>query len=291
MIRYAVAGVVVLAFAQAAPADRVRTQSMGVSDNLYLMSGGGGNSLMMTADSGVILVDTKAAGQGRTISEVASGISDQPITTAIYTHAHLDHTAGSKDIPTLRRIIAHENTKTNMARMDAFAGPSARFLPDTTFADRMTIGEGIDRADLYYFGAAHTNGDIVVVFPGKRAAYLGDLFPGKMVPVIDGANGGSGLAWPQTLAKAIPALQGIGRIIPGHAVPPPGSPLGRWVTPADLQEYASFTRDLVAAVQDAFKSGKTPDEAAASLTLRDRYPAYNFDGLTAAVRAIYADLK
>ena len=78
-----------------------------------------------------------------------------------------------------------------MERMDAFKGAAARFLPDTTFQDTLTIGEGRDRIDLYYFGPAHTNGDIVVVFPGKRVAYLGDLFPGKTVPVIDAANGGS----------------------------------------------------------------------------------------------------
>jgi cyclase len=291
MFRHVVAGVATLALMQAAPAERVRTQSLGVSDNLYLLSGGGGNSLMMGADAGVVIVDAKASGQARTLGEVAAGISDQPITTAVYTHAHLDHTAGVTGITTLRQIIAHERTKSNMARMEAFAGPAARFLPETTFADRMTIGEGLDRVDLRYFGAGHTNGDIVVVFPGKRVAYLGDLFPGKMMPVIDAANGGSGVAWPETLAKVVADLQGITRIIPGHAVPPPGSPLGRWINAADLQEYVTFTRDLVAAVRDAAKAGKTADEAAAGLPLRARYPAYNFDGALAAVTAIYAELK
>jgi cyclase len=287
MIRHAVTGLAMLAWAQSVPADRVRTQSLGVSDNLYLLSGGGGNSLMMGADAGVLIVDAKAAGQGRTIAEIAEGISDQPITTVVYTHAHADHTAGALEIPTLRQFIAHEHTKASMVR----AGAAARVLPETTFADRMTIGEGVDRVDLRYFGAAHTNGDIVVVFPGKRVAYLGDLFPGKTMPVIDGANGGSGIAWPETLARAVADLPGNIRIIPGHAVPPPGSPLGRWVTIADVQEYVTFTRDLVAAVQGAFKAGQTADDAAARLSLRERYPAYNFDGAAAAVRAIYAELK
>lgn len=291
MIRYTTAGIGLFALLQAVPTDRVRTQSMGVSDNLYLLSGGGGNSLMMAADTGVMIVDAKSEGQGRTILDVASGISDQPITTAIYTHAHLDHTAGSKDIPTLRQIIAHENTKANMARLPLFGGASARFLPDRTLADRMTIGEGIDRVELYYFGRGHTNGDLVVVFPGKRAAYLGDLFPGKMIPAIDSANGGSGLAWPHTLVKAIQELKGSVRIIPGHGVAPPGSPLGRWINMVDLEEYANFTHDLVATAQEAFKTGKTAEAAAASLTLRERYPAYNFDGAREAVQAIYAELR
>ncbi len=291
VIRHAIAGAAVLVFMQAPPSDRVRSQSLGVSDNLYLLSGGGGNSLMMTADSGVVIVDTKTGGQGKTINDIAAGISDQPITTAIFTHAHLDHTGGSSDIATLRQIVAHDNTKANMARMPAFAGAAARFLPDTTFADKLTLGDGADRIDLYYFGRAHTNGDIVVVFPAKRVAYLGDLFPEKMMPVIDAANGGSALAWPETLARAAAELKGVARIIPGHGVPPPGSPLPRWITAADLQEYANFTRDLVAAGQDAFKAGKTADQAAAAPTVRERYPAYSFDGAREAMQAIYAELK
>jgi cyclase len=291
MIRAGIAGVALLAFMQTSPGDRLRTQSLGVSDNLYLVSGGGGNSLLMAADTGGVIVDAKAAGHGRTLNDIASGISDQPITTAIYTHAHADHTAGAVDLPTLRRIIAHENTKTQLARLPSFAGPAARFLPETTFADRLSLGEGLDRIDLRYLGPAHTSGDIVVIFPAKRTAYLGDLFPGRTLPVIDTANGGSGLAWSETLAKAVPELQGIVRIIPGHAVPPAGSPLPRWFTTADLQEYVAFTRDLASAVREAFKAGKTANEAAASLTLREKYPTYTFDGLSATVAAIYGELR
>jgi glyoxylase-like metal-dependent hydrolase (beta-lactamase superfamily II) len=272
-------------------AQALRTPSLDVSDNLYLVSGGGGNALMMAGDHGVVLVDTLSPGQGRTLVDIAGTVSDQPITTAIYTHAHLDHTGSSRELQSLTSIVAHENTKANMARMDEFKGAGAKFLPGTTFTDTLSIGEGRDRIDLAYFGPGHTNGDIVVSFPGKRAALLGDLFPGKTVPVVDAANGGSLLAWPETLAKAVAALRGITKIIPGHGLAPPGSPLGRWITMTDLQEYATFTRDFVAAATDAFKARKTIDEATAGLGLSLRYPAYNFDGARAAVQEIYAELS
>ena len=45
------------------------------------------------------------------------------------------------------------------------------------------------------------------------------------------------------------------------------------------------------AATDAFKAGKTIDEATAGLGLSPRYPAYNFDGARAAVQAIYAELN
>ena len=269
--------------AQTTQPTALRTQSLGVADNLYLVSGGGGNSLLMTGDTDVVLIDAKAAGQGRNLAGIASGISDQKVTTVVLTHAHADHAGGVADLAGPLQIVAHDNTKTILAR-------SGVTTTITSFADTLSLGEGLDRIDLYYFGAGHTGGDIVVVFPGKRVAYLGDLFPGKMAPVIDAANGGSGVALPQTLMRAVAALKGITRIIPGHAVPPPGSPLGRWVTIADLQEYAGFTRDFLAAVQDAFKAGKTAEEAATSLQLPPQYSAYNLDDARSSVRAIYGEL-
>ena len=267
------------------------TPSLDISDNLYLISGGGGNALMMTGDQGVVLVDTLSPGQGRALLDIASSISEQKITTAVYTHAHLDHTGSGRELPSLAQIVAHEDTKANMARMGEFQGAGARLLPGTTFRDTFSIGGGRDRIDLYYFGAGHTNGDIVAAFPGKRVALLGDLFPGKSVPIVDLADGGSFLAWPETLARAVAQLKGITKVIPGHGLPPPGSPLGRWITMSDLQEYANFTRDFLAAVRDAFAAGKTVDAAVAGLALSTQYPAYNFDGARAGVEAIYAELN
>lgn len=269
-----------LASQDARGATPLRTQSLDVSDNLYLVSGGGGNSLMMTGDRGVVLVDTKSAGLGRALIDIAASISDQSITTLICTQSDADHTGASRELPLLTEVIAHENTKARLPQTDV-----------TTFRDTRSIGDGRDRLDLYYFGKGHSDGDVVAVFPAKRVAYLGDLYPGKTVPIVDAAHGGSLLAWPDTLSRVVTEVKGVTKIIPGHAVPPPGSPLGRWITMADLQEYATFTRDLVAAVREAFDAGRTADEAARTLTLQGRYPAYNFDHVRETVGAAYAELS
>ena len=93
-----------------------------------------------------------------------------------------------------------------MERMDAFAGDKRRFLPNKTFADRLALTSGADQIELYYFGPGHTDGDAVVVFPGARLAYFGDLFPGKRV-----------------------RLHSQGR---------------SWMSWAEFQEYAAFTREV-----------------------------------------------
>ena len=65
----------------------------------------------------------------------------------------------------------------------------------------MTIGKGADQIDLYYFGRAHTGGDAFVVFPALRTMHAGDAFHTRDLPIMDKNNGGSGIAFPATLAR------------------------------------------------------------------------------------------
>ena len=143
-----------------------------------------------------------------------------------------------------------------MLKMDLFKGDNAAFVPKKTFNDKMSLLAAKDRIDLYYFGAGHTNGDAIIVFPALRTAVMGDLFARKWAPLIDANNGGSATAFPQTLAKAVATLKDIDTVITGHATTTNGSgrdvtfvrsnPVMTW---ADLREYADFTRDFVADVQ------------------------------------------
>jgi len=227
-------------------------------------------------------------------------VSDRPITRLILTEADADHTGGIGEFPSLTEIIAHENTAAIMQKMPAFTGPARKLLPTRTVKDRLSLFDGPDRMDLYYFGAGHTNGDLVVVWPSKRVAYLGDLFPAKAAPVIDIDNGGSGVAFPQTLGRLVSELRGIVRVITGHEqglgterstkatsvdVSTPQTLLWN-----DLLEYTDFNRDFLSAVQASIKAGQTAGEAAATLKLPERYRNYDMRQAKANVEAIYKEL-
>src|SRR6516225_9742533 len=149
-----------------------------VRDNMYMITGSdpgltpadrqsfsGGNTVVFITDNGVVVVDTKLAGWGQVLLDKIHSVTNKPITTIINTHTHGDHTGSNEAFPATVDIVAHENTKTNMAKMDAFKGDKASFLPKRTYKDKMTLGSGKDRIDLYYFGAGHTSGDTWVVFP------------------------------------------------------------------------------------------------------------------------------
>ena len=279
----------------------VEIDTLNVRDVLYHLWGGGANTMALIDEinGGVVLVDTKRSGWGGSLRAAVEQVTDLPVTTIITTTASPDYAGGSADFTGVPLIIAHENTRANLERA---SGGDAAGLPTTTFADRYTLLEDLDRIELYHFGPAHTDGDIVVVFPEKQTAYLGALFPEKAIPAIDRANGGSGVAFPETLAKAAAAIEGVTRVITGRGPRPftyagrgPRADVERRATGRmsweDVEEYADFTRELVAAVEAAFRAGRSAGEAAADLRLPERYADYGTEHAQATVEAIYAELE
>ena len=240
----------------------------------------GGNVSVFITDAGVTLVDTKLATWGQALLDKVKSITPKPVTTIINTHTHGDHT-GNDDKFGKVEIIAHENTKANMAKMPAFAADKAQFLPSKTYADKLTIGKGATQIDLHYFGRAHTNGDAVIIFPALRIAAMGDMFAWKDAPRCDTNNGGSCAEYPKTVAAAAAALKNIDTVIPGH------SPM---MKAGDVQEYARFLADMVSSAQAAKKAGKTVDDATAAFSVA-KYPGYKSDNVKAAIQIIYDETK
>ena len=262
-----------------------------VKDNLFVITGSacchpdafsGGNTAVFITDAGVVIVDTKLPGWGQVILDRVRSVTNKPITTIINTHTHNDHTGSNEFFGTSVETIVHENTKTNMANMDAFKGDRAKFVPKRVYKDKLSIGAGKDQIDLYHFGRGHTNGDTFVVFPALRTMHMGDMFPWKDAPFLDLSNGGSGVEMPKTLDKLLKGVRSVDTIIGGHL------PNQQW---KNLQEYQRFNADLLAAVQAAMKAGKTVDEAAASIDLTKTYAGYASTRTKAAIQAIYNELK
>ena len=240
----------------------------------------GGNVTVLITDAGVTLVDTKLANWGQALLDKLKTITPKPVTRIINTHTHGDHT-GNDDKCGKVEIIAHDNTKANMAKMPAFAGDKAQFLPNKTFATTLNIGSGRDAIQLHYFGRAHTSGDAVLIFPGHRVAQMGDMFAWKDAPRCDTNNGGSCVEYPKTVAAAAAALKNIDTVIPGH------SPM---MKVADVQEYARFLADMVSSAQAAKKAGKSVADAAKEFSVA-KYPGYKTENVVTAMQVIYDETK
>jgi glyoxylase-like metal-dependent hydrolase (beta-lactamase superfamily II) len=267
-----------------------------LKDNLFVLRGGGGNTAVFVAAEGVTVVDTKIPGWGQPLIAKIKELTDKPVVRIINSHTHYDHVGGNVDFPVTVDVVAQANTKVNMERGLPPKGAESRVPPDVfkanggkniakrTFTDKMTIGSGADQIDLYYFGRGHTNGDAWAVFPALRVMHGGDIFSGKLVPLLDSTNGGSGVEIPDTLAKAA-KLPNVELIITGHSTV---------MTPADLVEYSEFNRDFLAYVREAKKAGKSVDEAASAYTIPEKYKGYRApqpDSVRNNIEVIYAELK
>ena len=164
----------------------VQIDTLNVRDVLYHLSGGGGNTLVLIDEinGGVVLIDTKRPGWGQAVLDVLGQVTDLPVTTIITTHANPDHAGSNGEFPDAVEIIAHENTATHLAAMEEYAG--GRGLPNTTFVERHTLLEDLDRIELLLLrSGAHRRRHRRGVSGEADRLSRGDLFPEKAVPAID----------------------------------------------------------------------------------------------------------
>ena len=247
-----------------------------VKDNLYIVTGSGaadmdafsgGNTAVFITETGVTLVDTKLPGWGPTILERVKSVTNKPITRVINTHTHSDHTGSNEFFGATVESVVHENTRSNMEKMDEFKGPKAKFLPNKTYKDKLTLGSGKDQIDLYYFGPAHTNGDTFVVFTAVRTIHTGDTFAWKALPYIDPDNGGSVVEHPKTLSKVLESIKNVDTVINGHI------PISTW---NDLRDFRDFNADFVAYAERSLKAGKSVDQAVKEYSVPARFTSKGF---------------
>jgi cyclase len=254
-----------------------------VAENLHMITGNGGNTAVYVASQGVVLVDTKLANNGAQILERVKSVTDKPITHIINTHTHGDHVGSNEFFPAATEIVAHANTAANMAKMKNFAEPATKHgLPDRTFTDRHTLLSGNDAIDLYYFGPAHTSGDAFIVFRNLQVMHAGDAFPGPQAPIMDANNGGSGVNYPSTLAKAAAGIKGVTTVIPGH------SGVTNWQAFVD---YGEFIQSFVSSVQASAKAGKSADQALTDFVPAEKFKGFNMGRAKANIELIYKETK
>jgi glyoxylase-like metal-dependent hydrolase (beta-lactamase superfamily II) len=253
-----------------------------VKDNLYMITGEGGNVAAFIAANGVVLVDTKYPEWGQAILDQVKTVSDKPVTHIINTHTLGDHVGSNAFFPASVEIVVQEKTAANMKRMDLFkTAEGARGLADKTFADTLTVLSGRDAIDLYYFGRAHTDGDAFVVFRNARVMHAGDVFSRPGMPLIDGNNGGSGVAFPETVARAAAGIKGVETVIPGH------SAVTTWQAFVD---YGEFMKSWIGSLSAAARAGKTIDEAVADFRPADKFKGYDTARAKANAEVVFKEV-
>ncbi len=222
-------------------------------DNLYLLQGAGGNMAVQTGPDGKVLIDSSFSTAVPRIREALAALGNDPASTLINTHWHIDHTDGNEGMHAAGfTIYAHETTRKRLAtpqsmKLFGFSLPAAPAgaLPVMTFDDRMQMWRNGDSLDLVHFDPAHTDTDIYIHFQKANVLHVGDVWFNGTYPFIDEGTGGSIGGTIKADEKALELAGPDTKIIPGHG------PLG---TKAQLQEFHDMlcaVRDRVAALKAA----------------------------------------
>jgi len=246
-MRTSLAALFAFAFMAAAAAQEppreasVTTEPVGPS--LYVLRGAGGgqaagNVLALLGPDGVLVIDTGYPQFVPKYREAVAALNGGPITRAINTHWHDDHSEGNKVLgPDGTLIVAHANARAMLMRdnkinvvrtiLDQPAFPPAA-LPVVTFDDRIEMYFGAERLELVHASPAHTASDVAVILRRSNVVHMGDVFLPSSYPFADVDNGGD---FDGVIAFCRDVLARIDRdtvIVPGH---------GRTARYEDLESY------------------------------------------------------
>ena len=137
-----------------------------VKTGLFVITGGGCNSLLRLSANGFILVDGKRPGNYEAISELAKKVSfsEQPIRVLIISDHQPNHTGNNAAfLADGTQIVAQENVKQNLIASNSGGKVT---LPSMTYERDYVVKLGGVEAKLMHYGNAHTSGDTVGVVPG-----------------------------------------------------------------------------------------------------------------------------
>jgi glyoxylase-like metal-dependent hydrolase (beta-lactamase superfamily II) len=172
-----------------------------VKPGLYVVPGGGSNSIVRVTPAGVVLVDTKLPGQANYDGLLAQirTVTDQPVKVVAVTHHHADHT-GNNDrfIAAGAQIVGHEQLSESLKSYQFDPRPAA---PTIAYKGRThTITLGGAEVHVLHLGRSHTGGDSVVYYPDLKVVSTSDAVTvGAGGPLVDYAGGGSALEWRRVL--------------------------------------------------------------------------------------------
>jgi len=245
------------AYTQAPVAPRPAT-SQKVKDNLYMISGEGGNVAALITDEGILLVDDMYDRNYAAVMGQVKALSDKPIRYVLNTHQHDDHSGSNAQMLAASvEVIAHKNARINMI---ALKQPGA---PRITFTDEMQVHLGGKEIRTRHYGRGHTGGDAVIYFPELKVIHTGDLFLTRPTqPYIDYANGGSAIEWTKALDEVLKL--DFDTIIPGHGPLSDRAGLRKWQT--DFTAMRSRIGGMV-------RQGKSKDEISQTLVKDFGWPA------------------
>ncbi|MBM3818342.1 MAG: MBL fold metallo-hydrolase [Acidimicrobiia bacterium] len=237
-----------------------------LTDTLTLLSGPGGNVVVLNGSEGKIVVDTFIQGVFPALKQRLDAMGNAAIKLAIDTHWHFDHVDNNESFRKAGAgILAHANTPKRMSQPHELLGMKfpaspAGAMPTQTFAMTHSLQANGEKVELAYIPPAHTDTDISVHFTRGNVLHLGDTFFNGMYPVIDPGTGGNLNGMIASADRAIRMATPATKIVPGH---------GPVADRAALMRYREMLVTVRERLQKLKTAGRSAQEVVAAKPLAD----------------------
>jgi cyclase len=194
----------------------------------------GANVGWFVLGDGVIAVDAgadEATGQA-ILKAIAESTGGKPVKAVVITHAHGDHAGGVREFAAAgARIICHESIAGQLLAVvlqskggadDPLAGkPNVKPVVES-ISERSIMVDGIHNDQVFFLGAAHTRGDLVVYLVNDKILFIGDLASNGRMPYMQSPD-----VDPDGWERALAVLShvAVDKMVPGHGQIGPASGL------------------------------------------------------------------
>ncbi|MGQ0738484.1 MAG: MBL fold metallo-hydrolase [Bacteroidota bacterium] len=218
----------------------------------------GGTIAFLLSKKGMLVVDSQFPDQSKHLIDELKKRSEKTFKLLINTHHHGDHSSGNISFKGIvEHVLAHENSLNNQ-KDNAIKNKNEdkQLYPDQTFTDTWCQKMGKERICLYYYGAAHTNGDSFIHFQHANIVHCGDLLFNRRHHFVDRGAGAKMKSWIEVLGKALNKFDNETMYVFGHAA------AGYKVTGTadDLKKFQDYLGNVLKFTEAEIKAGKTKEE-------------------------------
>ncbi len=221
-----------------------------LTDKIAVMDAGGANVVALSADDGLVLVDSGAP---------KSFTAPAKVRILFNTHYHRDQTGNNEIFGAAgAKIIAHERTRQWMSTAywvpaeDRYekARPKTAW-PTEVFETTGSVNAGGEQIDYGYLPLAHTSGDIYVYFKTSNVLAVGDVASPERDPALDYFTG----AWIAGRVEAMDLLLKLAndqtKIVPAY---------GSVMTRAEFKAERDMMEEVRARLFKQVREGEGPKD-------------------------------
>jgi glyoxylase-like metal-dependent hydrolase (beta-lactamase superfamily II) len=247
-----------------------------VADDVYMFRHDTYQAMFIVTDEGVIATDPIGLLNPEVPALYKAAIASvtlQPVRYVVYGHDHADHITGGDVFADTAQFVSQQLAAPRIAAR----GDPRTPVPTITFDDHLTLTLGGKTIELYYPGRAHSDNDLVLVYPAGRVAFVADVIAAETLPPM-GGNPADYIAYLRWIEDNLD----FDLLVAGHGA------LGSMDT---VRELRTYLEELVAAVRAAQAQAVADDAtdvaAAVRAALAPRYGAWeHFDRLDRNVAAV-----